>query len=346
MDMKKNSLIYKILFPIACAALLHACIDTVSFTGRKENNYLVVDGKVNLNDSVQTISLTRTDEVGRSGNFPPERGAKVVLLENSQSVASFLETKPGSYQIYNFKPTEGYLYSIDIQLQGGDHYASQPELMPSPVPIDSVYFIFDGNAYFTLFSNIHIPENKKAPYLRWRTQLVYQRSDLYCGALDQVTSCYYQLERKSDSQKLILLDGSELEPGANLAFPITTVLVADTLFGEVTYYTIYQESITPSTFQYWEKVNRLLTQTGSVFDTPPGQIRGNIYNVDDPNAPVLGLFYATAEDYARVKTIPTDFLPLHINPYCGAPGFPPNPFPFPDCCYCKFGIAKPDYWDQ
>lgn len=345
--MKDLSLIYKIVFPLACAAMLHACIDTINFNGHKEDNYLVVDGKVNLQDSVQTVVLNRTDQVGRSGNFPPEQGAKVTLVENDKQVASFLEIKPGTYQIANFKPTEGYLYSIDIQLQGGDHYASQPEVMPAPVPIDSVYFIFDKDTHFTLFSNIHIPEGKKAPYLRWRLQHVYQRSDLACGGLDfNATSCYYQLERKSDSQKLILLDGGELEAGADIVFPVATVLVADTLFGEVTYYTIYQESLTAATFQYWEKVNTLLKQTGSIFDAPPGQVRGNIFKVDDPNAPALGLFYATSEDYGRVKTIPTNFLPLHINPYCGAPGLAPNPFPYPECCFCKFGIPKPDYWDQ
>lgn len=342
--MKRFSVRYKIFFFIAFGALFQTCVDPLGFDTRQEDDILVVDGRVNLNDSVQTVSLTHTDYVGRSAKFPPEQGATLTLMENDKPVASFLEAEPGIYKAFDFKPTIGYRYSIDIQLQNGDHYASQPEAMPSPVPIDSAYFTFDRKRNLTIFSNIYIPQDGTVPYLRWRIQHVYQHSDIVCGSLDVVGICYYELEREGDNQNLILLNGGELERGTQVVFPVVKVAVTDSIFGEITYFTVYQESLPVATFQYWEKVNTLITQTGSIFDAPPGPVRGNIFKVDDPNAVVLGLFYPTSEDYARIKTLPSDFSPLHINPYCGIPGIPPNPFPYPDCCYCKFGIPKPDYW--
>lgn len=342
--MIKYSSFYKILFFIVFGALFQTCVDPLGFDTRHEDHILVIDGKVNLNDSVHTVSLTRTDYVGRSAKFPPEQGAMLTLMENDKPVVSFLETEPGIYKAIDFKPTVGYRYSIDIQLQNGDHYASQPEAMPSPVPIDSAYFTFDRKRSLTIFSDTQIPTDGDTPYLRWHIQHVYQHSDIICGPLDNIGVCYYELERKGDNQNLILLDGGELQRGAQLAFPVVKVGITDSIFGEITYFTVYQESLPEATFHYWEKVNTLLTQTGSIFDAPPGQVRGNIFKVDDPNAPVLGIFYPTSEDYARIKTLPSDFLPLNINPYCGIPGIPPNPFPYPDCCFCKFGIPKPDYW--
>jgi len=332
------------LLLLLIAILFGNCVDAVSFDRKQEDFILVVDGKVNLQDSVQTLLLSRTAVVGRSAQFPPETGALVFLLENGERVSNYVETAPGEYKISGFKPQIGNTYQVDVTLKSGRSYMSQPEVMPSGVPIDSAYFTYNGDRTLTLYSQVAIPEQENPPYLRWRLRHVYQHSDLHCGGLDAVTTCYYELRRSTDNQLVPLLDGGELAGGSTVQFPIVSTLVVDSIFGEVSYYTIYQETLTPTAFQYWEKVNNLLTQTGSIFDAPPGQIRGNIYDVEAPEALVLGIFYAASEDIAYVKTIPTDFLPLQVNPFCGAPGFPPNPFPFPECCYCPFGIPKPDYW--
>lgn len=341
---KEISLWMRWLTILLIAILVQNCIETVNFNGEEVNDYLVVDGKVNLNDSVQTMLLTHTDYVGRSARFPPEFGATVMLLENDKIVGNYKEIEDGVYKIDYFIPKIGNSYHIDIQLKNGEHYASRPEVMPAPVPIDSAYFIFDGKRSLTVFSNIQIPNDDNVPYLRWRISHVYQRSDLPCGGLDGIGMCYYENRLSNENQLLILLDGGELQSGVKIKFPILNAKVTDDIFGEPTYYTVIQESLTLSAFNYWTKANTLLRQTGSIFDAPPGQVRGNIYNVDDANALVLGMFSAGYEDYVYIKTIPSDFLPLRINPYCGFPGIPKSPLPYPECCVCEPGIPKPSYW--
>lgn len=335
---------YRIMILALLSCFFYTCVDPLGFEGRKEDDVLVVDGKVNLQDSVQTVYLTRTEVVGRSGSFPAESGADIMLLENDVAVAHYTETAPGVYQVVDFKPQGDKSYHIEIQLRNGDRYASEPAMMPKRVPVDSAYFIFDKGTTLTLFSRIRIPSEGGTAYLRWRVRHVYQRSDLQCGSLDVITTCYYESNRPTDNQTVPLLDGSDLAAGSVVEFAITEDNVAAEIFGEITYYTILQESLPQSAFQYWEKVNTLLSQTGSIFDAPPGQVRGNIFKVGEPEALVLGTFYPASEEVVYVKTIPGDFAPVQLNPYCGAPGFPPVPFPFPECCYCTFGIEKPDYW--
>ncbi|MDX1942275.1 MAG: DUF4249 domain-containing protein [Saprospiraceae bacterium] len=342
--MKKTKRSYKLLILATFAALFQTCVNPVEFDRRDEDDILVVDGRVNLNDSIQTLLLTRTGPLGRSARFPTETGATVTLIENDKTVGTYVEEEPGVYKIYHFKPQIGNSYHIDIQLQNGDHYTSLPETMPRPVFIESAYFTYNGDRTLTLFSSIKIPEQDDPPYLRWKIKHVYQRTDLACGFFDNTSTCYYETNRATDNQLVPLLDGGELKPGTVIEFSITDVPVIDTIFGEVTYFTVFQETLTPAAFQYWEKVNTLLSQTGSIFDAPPGQIRGNIYKTDDANALVLGLFYATSEEIAYVKTFPGDFAPLDLAPFCGVPGVPPTPFPYPECCYCPFGIPRPDYW--
>lgn len=342
--MKRLKLAYRLLFLVAFASLLPTCIDPVVFDRRQEDDLLVVDGKVSLQDTIQTLTLVRNSVVGRRARFPAETNAVVSLIENDKIVGIYVEEASGVYKIDNFKPKIGNSYAIDIQLQNGDHYTSLPETMPRPVPIDSAYFNFDNLRTLTLYSTIKIPEQGDALYLHWQVRHVYQRTDMICGFSDQMDVCYYELDRGLDNQFVALLDASELKPGTAIEAQVAKATVVDTIFGEITYFTVFQESITPATYRYWQKVDNLLTQTGSIFDAPPGQVRGNIYKVDDANALVLGVFYAAADAIAYVRTDPSDFLPLRLNPYCGTANTPRSPFPFPECCFCTFGIPRPDYW--
>jgi hypothetical protein len=329
---------------VTTVVLLATCVDPLGFERRQEDTLLVVDGRLNLNDSVQMLSLTRTAVVGRSARFPPEAGATVTLLEDGKPVGSYIEQDPGVYEIFRFKPQIGKSYSIDIQLNSGERYRSQAEIMPPPVRLDTAYFTYNGDRTLTLFARTPIPAQGEPPYLRWRIRHVYQRTDQYCGGLDDVRVCYYELFRPTDNQLVPLLDGKALERGSTVEFPIVNARVIDSIFGEVTFYTIFQESMPGNVFRYWEKVNTLITQTGSIFDAPPGQIRGNVFNVENQEELVLGVFYPVFEEETYVKTVPQDFAPLRINPYCGFPGIPRVPLPFPECCFCPPGIPRPSYW--
>ncbi len=148
------------------------------------------------------------------------------------------------------------------------------------------------------------------------------------------------------NQLLPLLDGSLLARGET-ARPYIARKEANRTSGILTYYNLYMETLTPEAFKYWNKVSLLLTQSGSFFDAPPGAIRGNVTNVNQPEELVLGYFYTAPEDTTRFKVYGADFLPYVINPYCGIPGFPPSPFPT-ECCTCtrvpNATLVKPDYW--
>jgi hypothetical protein len=147
---------------------------------------------------------------------------------------------------------------------------------------------------------------------------------------------------------LPLLDASLLARGET-ARPFVAAKEANKIFGEVVFFNLYMETLSPEAYKYWNKVSQLITQSGSVFDPPPGVIRGNITNLSNPEELVLGYFYAAPEDTTRVKVYASDFLPYEINPYCGAPGLPPIPRPA-ECCNCTIlpgaSTEKPFYWEE
>lgn len=62
-------------------------------------------------------------------------------------------------------------------------------------------------------------------------------------------------------------------------------------------------------------MRELVNNTGSVFDTPPAPIRGNIQNVNDPDEVVLGNFEVANVKLTRIYTTQAD-VPFFIPEVC------------------------------
>jgi len=327
--------------------LVNSCIDALEFPSANEGDkLLVVDGKLDASGGAQILRLSESFLVGRSANFPPVTGAQVTLGDDLGNSENYVEIEPGVYRLdgSSLQGVTGRTYQLKIT-HGGKHYESVPETMPQALQADSSSFSIANQRFVYLHSNFKIPQDYGAgPYLKWRIDNVYQLSEIFCGPLDPTWVCYVQ--EYFGNQLLPILDASQLDRGVPSS-QFVARKEANKTFGEVVYFNLYMETLSPEAFSYWSKVSLLLEQTGSFFDAPPSAIRGNIINTDNPNELVLGYFYAAPEDTTHVKVIASDFLPYHINPYCGAPGFPPFPRPS-ECCTCtrvpNSTRTKPDYW--
>ena len=329
-----NLLTYVVL--LASGILLHSCVDALEFKPTESEKLLVVDGKLTTANGDQVLRLSETALVGRSDNFPPVTGAIVTLRDDLGNVKSYTETEPGVYKLSGsaIQGTSGRTYTLHIEVNGKT-YESKPETMPQKIEADSSFFAIGNQDFVYVYSSISIPTDlNEGPFLKWRIDNVYQINEVYCGPFDPTNVCY--VTERFSNQLLPLLDGSLLARGET-AKPFVAAKEADKTFGEVVYFNLYMETLSPDAFKYWNKVSLLLTQSGSIFDSPPGAIRGNIMNVNNPEELVLGYFYAAPEDTTHVKVLASDFLPYTINPYCGIAGFPPSPFPS-ECC--KIGRAS------
>ncbi len=327
------------------AVFMAACVDAIDFKPRREADLLVVDGKVSASPGPHYVRLTKSDKVGRSDNFPPVTGAELTLLDDQGLEAAYSEINPGLYEVYtNCVP--GRAYRLRLRIANGLTYESTPDLMPQSTPADGSYFTFTSNKYLNTYARFRNPDTaERGPYLKWRMESQYQISEVYCSPLDPVLICYFT--RRPDNQLLPLANGSQLERGVLYDKAISTHWVDDT-YGEVTYFNIFQESLSLEAYQYWQKINLVLSQRGSIFDSPPGAVRGNIFNTSDQNELVLGYFYASPEDTTRLKVTGGELIGADISPYCGVAGFI-NYDRYLECCNCTripgSTLEKPWYWE-
>lgn len=65
--------------------------------------------------------------------------------------------------------------------------------------------------------------------------------------------------------------------------------VVNNTFAERHAFTVYQVSLTPEAFDYWRRIKLSINQPGSIFDTPPAPIVGDISN-EETEELALGYF--------------------------------------------------------
>ena len=100
---------------------------------------------------------------------------------------------------------------------------------------------------------------------------------------------------------------------------------------------------------FWESLKQLTEAEGTLFDLPPAKVRGNIFNVDDPEEVVLGFFEVAAVDTIRNFIIPSLIRPeVDQQFFCPEPGFPFVGFRPSECCNCTqlpgASLERPDWF--
>jgi hypothetical protein len=69
---------------------------------------------------------------------------------------------------------------------------------------------------------------------------------------------------------------------------------------------VTQYSITQSEYDYWARVNELVSIEGTLFDPPPGSISGNLVDVNNDQGRVQGYFSIAAAKSKRLFAVVSD----------------------------------------
>lgn len=194
----------------------------------------------------------------------------------------------------------GRRYSLVITLSDGREYRSQPEELKFVPPIDTVMgeyrelpsgFLrgeFDlsietrdpvaaGNFYSYRWVHYEFkPWCSISPAINFRSYVVDCCES--CWAIEQCVGC-------------INILSDNFVNGAALKVPIVTIPYDSK---EPYFVVVEQRSLTESAYQFWKNVSTQITSSGGIFDRPPVTIRGNMYNVDNPEEQVLGFFGASS----------------------------------------------------
>jgi hypothetical protein len=292
---------------------LFSCISQIEIPIDVTGGRLVVSGKIS------TISDQNILELGISVDsyrLPiPLSGASVKLLDDSGTSYPYSQTTAGVYMLSGINGIQGRSYHIEIKLPNGKLYKSLPEKLPTVTKLDSVNYEitnesvvdFEGvvtqKKFYKIYVNATLASSNT--YLRWSVGEAFLLSPTdFPDPFGSIPPpCF--IVQNADPQRVVLVDGSTFSTNT-----IKKQLIAsreiDWTFIEKHYFTTYQSSITKDAYEYWRKVNILANQVGSIFDTPPAEIVGNVVNVNDPSEKVLGYFQSINQTFNRKAFYSTD----------------------------------------
>ena len=340
--------------------VLASCIDRIPLETEGTVDLLVIEGSINNGPGPYTVTIKRSGDFSEDqlAIQKPIAGAQVRIVAETGEFSPMTEIDPGIYQTsdLSFRGEPGNTYYVEATLDEGRTYRSIPEKL-QPVPrIDGIFFdtfqedrlnsnnVIIERDFIRFLVNTSIPDDTENRYFKWNFSGEYVFTEVPDpeNPLDPVRQCY--LTDIIDLNKIVIFNGLEAE--ANNLTEEIFVTELDNKFRTTYCFHLYQQSLTREAYEFWEEVGTLVNRTGSLFEVPPGRIRGNIVNVNEPDEEVLGYFYVTSIDSLRFffqrRNVPDIIIP---NPCRDA-----EPESFPECFDCQLfpgsTLERPPYWEN
>jgi hypothetical protein len=336
------------------------CITPYEPEFKEQPANLVVQGFVSNEPGPYIIQLVRPANYSFSGYNISINNAKVTISDGQGRVETLFSRGSGQYQTQSLRGEVGQTYQLHIEVNG-KKYRSRPETIRPVSKIDRVYDkTFRGIDPLTnkdVLGGWRVYIDSKDPaeqgnYYRWSWK--HYRQSVFCGsAKDRFGNPQYGLFCCTSCWDIVRCSGPGcISVGSDALIngkSIAGKLVAEVPVGcpDRYYLEIEQHSLSRDAYLYWSTVNRMLQNTGGVFDAAPSAIPGNLTSLTDQDEEVMGFFgaygiervgYFVDRRFAERTSCRQDL------PYPPTGGIPPP------CVACTESLdqtgTRPRFWDN
>ncbi len=314
-----ESIMKNLWYTLLILVIFSTCISPFSVESLNTDRILNVEGFITTVPKVHEIRLSYSMPFGPefTGPGPGIITATVYLRDNLGNV-EVLNLKPpldnfdrlrGFYQTSaDFSAIVGRSYTLHIELVDGSKYQSFPEIV-SPVPeVDSVTYhavrsatedILNDQIGVEIRAHFQDPSDVKNNYY-WKTLesdfVLVAEPELHMSVKDCCEICYHkEMPFPLNVNTVSDIDFNGLYQRRAIAYVVDNgVRFKDTYRLDVQHLSISDEA-----HRFLKLISQQVNLSGSVFDPPPANIRGNMINIDDPSEQVLGYFFASDERFLR-----------------------------------------------
>ena len=255
----------------------------------------------------------------------------------------------------SFPIETGRAYKIHLELGGNSYESAWDTLYAVPKP-DSMSIRWKQQKVlnesenivdeFLWQAHIHTPLSAGGsairPALKWDFSAVWSLVEFPPPPPAFARTCY--VTEPVNLDKVVVFDPSNSDKGRVDGLFLTEALLTHKVaFGH--FLIALQQSISHSAFVYWDQVSQVVSRSGGFLETPPGKIKGNISQIENPEREVLGLFYASEVDTVRVFMQARDF-PTQIGGFCAQfESYNEAPEPCRDCLdWANSTYTRPHFW--
>lgn len=324
--------------------LLGGCIEELELPTEARDPVLVMEGFITPEHSYVDLSFISNSNLVSQ----PISGAEVRIVNSAGNAWVGTETEPGHYEISTQGLVEpGQAYLAEAVLPNGESYRSSPDTVPAGIASDEVDWRLGqnrGRRVMRVFSRPFFPESPAALRSLWRITDAYVQTptDFPDPFNDLPPNCY--IEQQPDLQRIPLLDGSPFA-GQQVERVVVGEIFLDPTFDEKHVISVEQYSLSAPSYAYWVKAAQLLAQRGSLFDTPPALLPGNVSGEQLGTREARGYVSAALYQVTRFAVYPSDLPGTFLDPCEYQPGrrYYPN-----ECTRCialrGSSFDPPDYF--
>lgn len=297
--------------------LLTSCVDEYWPELDKYENNLVVDGGINDQDGPYTIRLSISSAID-TAIFKPYPGCEV-MISDEEGVSEILhEVESGIYKTSKngIRGEAGKKYKLKITTPSKRIYESDYEQLVRSEKIDSVYAKVEyrqdeGYPYdltgLQFFLDTEVASQDTTNFL-WRLEATYHyQSDytirwIFDGQLDwfygpdSLFNCY----RTYFVEDFFSMSTGGLNPPKIDAYPLHFVNTETRQLSVKYSLLVKQFTLNEKAFEFWDELREQNANSSTLYAKQPYQLRGNVYNIDDPNETVLGYFLVAGLDEKRI----------------------------------------------
>ena len=279
---------------ITLVLLTGACVTPFEIDLSSEKRYMVVDATLTDIDTEQTINIHETYNFEENSYNVPILSLKIEIVVNGSEIINCTEKGSGNYALpFAFRIQPGTSYKLRIKKADGTIYESSEEKTTQVPAIERIFDEFEVNGIKGEFkdkpANYIYLDFKDNPgekdYYVWSWKLWERQYFCYTNYYDFScdSRCWEILYNKDFNVFSDIYSNGKTNQGK--------------LIGKVPFYSfdgalleIKQQAVSQQVYDYFKLLSQQQQTTGTLVDTPPAAIVGNIKNINDATEPVAGIF--------------------------------------------------------
>ncbi|MEQ8238602.1 MAG: DUF4249 domain-containing protein [Cyclobacteriaceae bacterium] len=362
------------------ALIVVSCIQPFELESERAVERIVIESEITNKKEAYITQISRTVSGDDHREMVKVTGASVCFEDELGNCYEAKEEKSGIYatDTSSFIAETGMSYRLLITLANGEELVSNYQTLKAAEPVpptrlerSTIQALLGSSIVEETVVDVIADEGTRSEtnYSRYSFVGEYAFRTIQQGSIECFREepdeappadiiCY---NRESNAGFLNVYSNESFTIGSEVSH---TIFVFRYNFKVARNYnlTITRHTIDQEAFQFFDQLRRQQEQGGTLFESPPSGIVGNIDNVTNPEGKPLGFFLTSSESSFRTNILPSLF---RINakdsvlyPECypdsipgrGGPYQLPQPKPFAFCCDCRLYPGaftdQPSNWIQ
>jgi len=293
----------------------------------------VINGGVFAGADIQTVHISLTSPISEPQQ-KPVNGCQVSIVDDRGNNFILQDMGDGDYQasIDQEFLSIGTAFRLDVLTRDGKLLQSDFDTLLACPAVESVYYELEkheGNnpQDITRGAQFYLDykgSNTDSRNMHWELvetyeyRSMYAREWVYDGEVHHIVPSDFSLMycwKTAQISQIFTLTTSNLNENAYSKLPLHFVNNKSVRFEYGYSLLVKQFSLTNAAFNYWDQMRQNSQLGGSLYETQPLAIKGNINNLSDPDQEVLGYFGASQLKTQRIFTT-NPGLELEYNSSC------------------------------